>query len=187
MILDGQYPALLLNADFQPVQMNPLSTITWQDAIKAVISGRVNVVAEYDVDIHSATASWRLPSVLALKDYVKRDQSPTFSRYNVYLRDEFTCQYCAKEFETKKLTFDHVIPRAAGGVSSWTNVVAACGPCNHRKGSMLVHEARMNLLKKPVAPSAWDLYARGKKIPRNHANLHETWRDYLYWDTELEA
>jgi len=187
MIIDGQYPALLLNADFQPVQMNPLSTITWQDAIKAVISGRVNVVAEYDVDIHSATEIWRLPSVVALKDYVKRDQSPTFSRYNVYLRDEFTCQYCAKEFETKHLTFDHVIPRALGGVSSWTNVVAACGPCNHRKGSKLVHEARMQLLKKPVAPSAWDLYARGKKIPRKHANLHETWRDYLYWDVELDA
>lgn len=187
MIIDGQYPALLLNADFQPVQMHPLSTITWQEAIKAVISSRVCVVAEYDVDIHSATETWRLPSVVALKDYIKRDQHPTFSRYNLYLRDEFRCQYCANRFETKFLTFDHVIPRASGGVSSWTNVVAACGPCNRRKGSKLVNEARMSLLKKPVAPSAWELYASARKIPRRHADLHETWMDYLYWDTEIES
>ena len=187
MIHDNQYPALLLNADFQPFSMFPLSTIPWQDAIKAVFSDRVSVVAEYDVDIHSATQTWRLPSVVALRDYIKRDAAPTFSRYNVYLRDEFTCQYCGKPFEARHLTFDHVIPRAAGGVSSWTNVVAACGPCNHRKGSKLVHEAHMNLLKKPVAPTAWDLNGRGRKLPRTHAALHESWRDYLYWDVELDA
>jgi 5-methylcytosine-specific restriction endonuclease McrA len=186
MILDNQYPALLLNADFQPVQMHPLSTISWQDAIKAVFSDRVTVVEEYDVDIHSGHQTWRLPSVVALKDYVRRDQTPTFSRYNVYLRDQFTCQYCGKPFETRHLTFDHVVPRAAGGVSSWTNVVASCSPCNHRKGSKLPAEAKMFPLNKPVAPSAWDLYARGKKLPR-HGNLHESWRDYLYWDSELEA
>ena len=186
MILDNQYPALLLNADFQPVQMHPLSTISWQDAIKAVFSDRVTVVEEYDVDVHSGHQAWRLPSVVALKDYVRRDQTPTFSRYNVYLRDQFTCQYCGKPFETRHLTFDHVIPRAAGGVSSWTNVVASCSPCNHRKGSKLPAEAKMFPLHKPTAPSAWDLYARGKKLPR-HGNLHESWRDYLYWDSELEA
>jgi len=186
MILEGQFPALLLNADFQPVNLHPLSTITWQDALKAVIADRVSVIAEYDMFVNSATQQWQLPSVVALKDYVKRDQNPTFSRYNVYLRDEFTCQYCAKEFETKFLTFDHVIPRASGGKSTWQNVVAACSPCNHKKGSQLPKEAGMFPLKKPVEPSAWDLYARGRKLPRKHHQLHETWRDYLYWDVELE-
>jgi 5-methylcytosine-specific restriction endonuclease McrA len=187
MIHDNQYPALLLNADFQPFSLFPLSTIPWQDAIKAVFSDRVSVVAEYDVDVHSATQAWRLPSVVALRDYIKRDAAPTFSRYNVYLRDEFTCQYCGKVFEARNLTFDHVIPRAAGGISSWTNVVAACGPCNHRKGSKLPTEARMFPLRKPVAPTAWDLNGRGRKLPRTHAALHESWRDYLYWDVELIA
>jgi 5-methylcytosine-specific restriction endonuclease McrA len=187
MIQDNQYPALLLNADFQRFSMFRLSTISWQDAIKAVFSERVSVVAEYDVDVHSADRAWRLPSVVALKEYVKREAAPTFSRYNVYLRDEFTCQYCAGHFEAKHLTFDHVIPRAHGGVSSWTNVVAACSPCNHRKGSKLPAEAKMFPLKKVVAPTAWDLYARGRKLPRTHANLHDSWRDYLYWDVELDA
>lgn len=185
MIRESQYPSLLLNADYQPVQMHPLSTISWQDAIKAVISDRVTVVEEYDYEIHSAVQSWRLPSVVALKDYVRRDQLPTFSRYNVFMRDNFTCQYCNRAFESRNLTFDHVIPRAAGGKSSWTNVVAACGPCNHRKGSKLPTEVKMFPINKPKAPNAWDLYLQGKKIPHKH--LHETWRDYLYWDTELEA
>ena len=185
MIHDGQYPALLLNADWQPVHMHPLSTISWQDAIKAVISDRVTVVEEYDFEINSATQSWRLPSVVALKDYVRRDQTPTFSRYNVYLRDDFTCQYCGGEFETRLLTFDHVIPRAHGGKSLWNNVVAACSPCNHKKGSLLPKEAGMFPINTPKEPNAWDLYLRGRKLP--HKNLHETWRDYLYWDTELEA
>lgn len=185
MLADNLYPALLLNADFQPVHMHPLSTVNWQDAIKAVISDRVSVVEEYDYEIHSANQAWRLPSVIALKEYVKRDQTPTFSRYNVYLRDNFTCQYCGGEFETRALTFDHVVPRHHGGISSWTNVVAACSPCNHRKGSKMPNEARMFPMNKPVEPTMWQLYMRGKRLPQKH--LHDTWRDYLYWDSELEA
>ena len=185
MLAENSFPAPLLNADFQPVHMHPLSTVNWQDAIKAVISDRVIVVEEYQQEIHSASHTWRLPSVIALRDYVKRDQTPTFSRYNVYLRDNFTCQYCGQEFETRLLTFDHVVPRHHGGVSSWTNVVAACSPCNHRKGSMMPKEAHMFPMNKPVEPSMWQLYMRGRRLPRQY--LHETWRDYLYWDTELEA
>jgi len=185
MLLDNQYPALLLNADFQPFHIHPLSTVNWQDAIKAIVSDRVTIVEEYEYEIHSASRAWRLPSVIALKDYVKRDQTPTFSRYNVYLRDNFTCQYCGCEFETRALTFDHVIPRHHGGVSSWTNVVAACSPCNHRKGSKLPAEAKMFPMIKPKQPTSWDLHARGRRIPQKY--LHETWRDYLYWDAELEA
>jgi 5-methylcytosine-specific restriction endonuclease McrA len=185
MLAENSFPALLLNADFQPVHMHPLSTVNWQEAIKAVISDRVTVIEEYDQEIHSANQTWRLPSVIALKEYVSRDMTPTFSRYNVYLRDNFTCQYCGQEFETKHLTFDHVLPRHHGGISSWTNVVAACSPCNHRKGSKLTHEAKMFPINKPKQPTSWELYMRGKKLPHKH--LHETWRDYIYWDAELEA
>lgn len=185
MIQEGQYPALLLNADWQPVQMHPLSTVSWQEAMKAVVMDRVVVVEEYDLRIHSGHQEWKLPSVIALKEYVKREQHATFSRYNVFLRDNYTCQYCGSEFETRQLTFDHVIPRAHGGKSTWANVVSACSPCNHRKGSLLPAEASMFPIVTPKEPNSWELYIRAKKIP--HKNLHETWRDYLYWDTELEA
>lgn len=185
MLHESKYPALLLNADWQPVQIYPLSTISWQEAIKAVIGDRVTVVEEYDQEIHSSRQSWRLPSVVALKEYVRRDQRATFSRFNVFLRDDYTCQYCGGEFETKQLTFDHVIPRAHGGNSSWHNVVSACSPCNHRKGSRLPKEVGMIPIKTPAEPTGWQLYVKARKMPQSK-DLHESWRDYLYWDTELE-
>jgi len=105
--------------------------------------------------------------------------------FNVFLRDDYTCQYCGSEFETRQLTFDHVIPRAHGGTSTWHNVVSACGPCNHRKGSHLPKDVGMLPLKKPAEPTSWQLYVKARKMPQSR-DLHETWRDYLYWDTELE-
>lgn len=184
MLHENQYPALLLNADWQPVQIYPLSTITWQEAIKAVISERVSVVEEYDTEIHSSRQSWRLPSVVALKEYINRDKKATFSRFNVFLRDNYECQYCGNEFETKQLTFDHVVPRARGGTSNWSNVVSACSTCNRQKGSASLKKAGMRLLKTPQEPTGWELYIKARKMPQSR-NLHNTWIDYLYWDTEL--
>ena len=54
----------------------------------------------------------RLPSVVSLKSYVKPTRFPAFTRFNVFLRDRFTCQYCG---EREDLTFDHVVPRSKGG------------------------------------------------------------------------
>lgn len=182
----SQYPALLLNADWQPLTVHPLSTMTWQEAIKAVFLDRVNVVEEYDYEIRSERSAWRLPSVIALKDYVKRDTVPTFNRYNIYLRDDFTCQYCGEEKTTNNLTFDHVWPKSLGGKTDWFNVVAACQPCNYRKAAKTAKESGMRPLREPVQPNSWQLYLKGRHQER-YEGLHETWRDYLYWDTELDA
>ncbi len=38
---------------------------------------------------------------------------------------------------------------------------------------------------KPRQPSAWELQENGRAFPPNY--LHESWRDYLYWDSELET
>ncbi|WP_390915290.1 HNH endonuclease [Pseudosulfitobacter sp. SM2401] len=105
-----------------------------------------------------------------------------FTRFNLFLRDEFCCQYCGARGD---LTFDHVVPRAAGGVSSWQNVVAACSPCNLKKGSRALHRTGMNLRKPPRQPGAEELRNTGRKFPPNH--LHDSWMDFLYWDAELEA
>src|SRR5688572_914144 len=123
-------PALVLNADFRPLSYFPLSLWSWQDAIKAVFLDRVNVLAEYDTFVHSPSCAFKLPSVISLKEYVPPARRPAFTRFNVFLRDRFDCQYCSHRFRPEELTFDHVIPRSRGGYTSWENVVTACSCCN---------------------------------------------------------
>ena len=97
------------------------------------------------------------------------------------LRDRFTCQYCGDD---EDLTFDHLVPRSRGGLTRWENVVTACAPCNLMKGGKLPAEARMHPAQKPYRPTVFELHRNGRLFPPNY--LHESWLDYLYWDTELE-
>ena len=87
-------PALVLNADHRPLSYFPLSLWSWQDTIKAVFLERVNILAEYDRAVHSPSFEMKLPSVVSLKTYVKPVRNPAFTRFNVFLRDRFECQYC---------------------------------------------------------------------------------------------
>ncbi|MGR3289902.1 MAG: HNH endonuclease [Paracoccaceae bacterium] len=176
------HPALVLNADYRPLSYYPLSLWPWQDAIKAAYLDRVDIVAEYDAVVRSPSITIKIPSVVVLKDYVRPQKRVAFTRFNLFLRDEFCCQYCGA---TGDLTFDHVVPRVHGGVTSWQNVVAACSPCNLRKGSRSLAQTHMHLRRRPREPEAAKLRNVGRKFPPNH--LHETWVDFLYWDAELKA
>ena len=181
-LASGACPCLILNADYQPLSYFPLSLWSWQDAVKAVFLDRVNVVDHYDQTVRSANFEMLLPSVVALKDYVAQNRTPAFTRFNLFLRDGFTCVYCGSPDE---LTFDHVVPRRLGGKTSWTNISAACSKCNLNKGGRTPKEAGMTLNVKPYKPSMHQLQAQGRKFPPNH--LHESWLDYLYWDVELNG
>ncbi|MGE5505289.1 MAG: HNH endonuclease [Actinomycetota bacterium] len=184
MVALHSYPALVLNADFRPLSYFPLSLWSWQEAIKAVVAERVNVISEYDTVVHSPSACMNLPSVISLKEYIPTARRPAFTRFNLFLRDRFTCQYCGQTLPAHDLTFDHVVPRSRGGRTTWTNVVAACGPCNLKKGSRLPREADMPLQRVPQQPSTFMLQEHGRSFPPNF--LHQSWRDFLYWDSELE-
>lgn len=175
-------PALVLNADFRPLSYFPLSLWSWQDALKAVFLDRVDVVAEYDTTVRSANFQMRLPSVVSLRKYVNHARTPAFTRFNVFLRDGFACQYCGSA-EREQLTFDHVIPRSKGGRTTWENIVAACSPCNLKKGGRMPEQAKMRPAQPPVRPTMFELNERGRAFPPNY--LHESWQDFLYWDSEL--
>ena len=175
------WPALVLNADFRPLSYHPLSIWPWQEVVKAVWQDRVDVVSVYDQVVRSPSMEMQLPSVISLKSYVDQDRKPAFTRFNVFLRDRFECQYCGSRDE---LTFDHLLPRSKGGQTTWENVVAACSPCNLRKGDKMPNAVGMIPMQKPFAPSINDLHRNGKLFPPNY--LHESWLDYLYWDSELE-
>ena len=127
-------PALVLNADYRPLSYYPLSLWSWQDSIKSVYLERVSIVNYYDKIIHSPSFSMKLPSVIALKSFIKPLSNPNFTRFNVFLRDKFTCQYCG---DKKDLTFDHLLPKSKGGVTDWENGVTACSTCNVKKGGRL--------------------------------------------------
>lgn len=177
-------PALILNADYRPLSYFPLSLWSWQEAVKAIFRDSVVVVSEYERVIRSPTHTVRLPSVLALKEYLPMNKAPAFTRFNLFLRDQWTCQYCHDDFRTQELTFDHVIPRSRGGRTAWTNIVTACQQCNLAKGDRMPDECGMHPLVAPRQPTIIELQANGRKFPPNF--LHESWGDFLYWDTELE-
>jgi 5-methylcytosine-specific restriction endonuclease McrA len=118
---------------------------------------------------------------VSLKTYVKPARHPAFTRFNVFLRDRFTCQYCTAR---EDLTFDHLMPRSKGGQTTWENVVTACAPCNLRKGGKLAREAKMAPFAARSGPRCSSCTRTAGMFPPNY--LHDSWQDYLYWDAELE-
>ena len=146
-------PALVLNADYRPLSYYPLSLWSWQDSIKSVFLDRVTIVSNYDRVIRSPSLYMKLPSVIALKSYISPLSNPNFTRFNVFLRDKFSCQYCGSKSE---LTFDHLLPRSKGGKTDWDNVVTACSNCNVKKGGRLLIQSGMKLNNKPFQPTTED-------------------------------
>ncbi|TLX17219.1 HNH endonuclease [Rhizobium sp. MHM7A] len=181
----GQFPALILNADFQPLSLYPLSTWSWMDAVKAVWLDRVITVAEYDRTIPHPVHEIKFPSVIALKEYQQVSRAIAFNRYNIWLRDGGVCQYCATEVTTRDFTFDHVIPRSRGGGTTWENIVCSCQPCNTFKANRTPKEAKMTLLTEPRKPRPYEIAVRQRTIDGTQA-LHQDWLSFIYWDVPLE-
>ena len=177
-----QRPALILNADYRPLSYFPLSLWPWQEAIKAVYLKRVNVAAEYEEVVRSEKLTLPLPSVIVLKNYVVPTKTVPFTRATLFLRDEFTCQYCG--YKGKDLTFDHVVPKSRGGKTRWDNVVAACQSCNLRKAAKTTSQAGFKLKKAPIKPSPEVLLNKGKKFPPSE--MHKSWSDFLYFEKDFD-
>ena len=165
---------LVLNADGQPISYLPPSTIQWKEAITYMWLDKVNVLEWYD-DWVVRSASWetKVPAVIMLKQQTRRGRKPRFSKYNVYLRDLFTCQYCEEKFPQSSLTLDHVLPISKGGKTSWHNIVAACNPCNSRKGS----HTHIKPVSKPYQPDYYDLVNKRKQL--DFVVKHPSWEMFL--------
>ena len=184
-IHQNAYPALVLNADFRPTSLYPLPTMPWERAVKAAFLDRVLVLEEYPRVLRCPGSAMRgpivmrIPSVVALKEYQRVDRPAAFTRAGVFLRDRNRCAYCGERFPVRELTFDHVIPQCRGGKSVYTNVVAACSPCNLRKGSKSAEQAGMTLRHKPYAPTRQQLNAIAMDFPPNTSRMPRVWLDYL--------
>jgi 5-methylcytosine-specific restriction endonuclease McrA len=171
---------LVLNADCQPAGLVPLRTVDWQVAIKNIFEGKATVVEEYDDWIvRSPSMQMNVPSVIINREYIKPRYSITFTRENLFVRDDYTCQYCHGVFEYENLTFDHVVPHSMGGPQVWTNIVAACYPCNGRKGN----NAKIIPKRMPYRPSYWEMAEKVKNYPVWVRD--ESWNNYIGWDPDL--
>lgn len=171
---------LVLNATYEPLKI-----VAWQRAMTLWAQGKVEIVATHDREVRAVTFSFKLPSVVRLFRMVRarsRDNVP-FTRANIYLRDAHTCQYCAGKFDSEDLTFDHVIPSAQGGQRRWDNIVTSCVPCNRRKGARTPAEAGMKLLRQPRKPSPSPVF----RVTLGLRKTPDAWRNWLYWNAELES
>lgn len=154
----------------------PHRVVHWQRAICMLFGGKVEVLEEYDEVVNSPSIVIRMPAVVRLLSGARRrPRVVRFSRFNVLLRDNFMCQYCGVRPHARELTMDHVMPRAKGGATRWGNVVAACRPCNHKKGSRTPEEARMALLRHPHEPRT--LPSVGQRIGLRE--MHAKWVSWV--------
>lgn len=207
---------LVLDIAYQPLRVVP-----WDDALDQVIRGAAEIMTQYQEDVytnqHDLTSydvsrygplgkwfdeelvnsstvkvTFRKPAVIRLFSSKDRIRQVRFSRQNVFLRDDYQCQYVdckttaqwMKTHGTKKLpahmlTFDHVLPRSRGGKTIWTNIITSCQDCNCKKDDQTPSEANMTLLKQPDFPN---------KLPIVHSKIRtpSEWRDFVYFNVELE-
>ena len=181
-------PVLVLNRNWQPIH-----TCSARRALHLLCLGHARVVqvdgdecyATHDLAswiehstgapdrelVHSVRVAMRIPQVMVLGVYDKMPRLEVrFTRRNVFVRDNFTCQYCARELPETQLNLDHVVPRDKGGRTTWANIVTSCVRCNTRKANKLPDEARMHPLNKPSAPRWRPLFGITEK-----GHGHESW------------
>lgn len=166
---------LILNRDFNPISILPLSVIDWQHAIKLYFLDRVEILENYpDRTIRSEKLEIGIPSVVMTKEYFNFKKNVKFSKHNLFLRDLYICQYCGETHRESELTNDHVIPRVAGGKTTWENCVTACKACNSKKGHKLQKPMRM-----PFKPDYYSLVKQWKQRTQPFQIGHESWNKYL--------
>ena len=161
-------PVLILNVNFEP-----LHVCNTKRALSLVLSGKAEIVLNGRGTIRSPSREFDLPSIIKLQYMVKRPRPRvSLSKREILRRDNYTCQYCGRK--SSHLTIDHVVPRHMGGPHSWRNLVAACSPCNRRKGGRTPEQANMLLLRPPFEPSPSAAYRFGR-----HLEHHEEWVPFI--------
>ena len=179
---------LLLNADGMPLSLVPLSVVDWTVAMRLLFTDKVKVLKNYDDWIvRSQHLEMPVPSIIIMSEQVKWAKTLKYSRTNVYLRDDFTCQLqitsrCRDRHgkaHIDELTLDHVVPRSHGGKTVWNNVTTCCKACNGEKGD----DKTIVPKKVPVKPTYYQILAKRKTLPIHIKD--EEWKFYIQWPEHL--
>jgi 5-methylcytosine-specific restriction endonuclease McrA len=190
---------LVLNRVYRPVHITSVRrafVLLYQGAARAIDeqfqlfdfdSWAALAAAEHHDAIRTVDRRIRVPRVIVLLAYEHLPKSRVrFSRFNIYARDDNTCQYCGRRFRRSELNLDHVVPRSRGGTTSWENVVCSCVPCNLRKGGRTPDQAGLRLLRAPVRPRWTPIFRRATRRA-----FYREWTPFLslaeaaYWNAEL--
>ena len=197
MVLDTG--VLVLNRVYQPVHITSVRrafSLLYQGAAKAIDeqfqlfdfpSWAALAAAAHQDAVGTVGRRIRVPRVIVLMAYERMPKTRVrFSRFNIYARDENTCQYCGSRLPRAELNLDHVVPRSRGGATSWDNVVCSCVPCNLRKGGRTPEEAGLRLLRAPARPRWTPMFRSATRRA-----FYREWRPFLsfvdaaYWNAEL--
>jgi len=190
---------LVLNRVYQPVHITSVRrafSLLYQGAARAIDEefklfdfeswSALSAASHHDA-IGAVGRRIRVPRVIVLIAYERMPKTRVrFSRFNIYARDENTCQYCGVRLPRADLNLDHVIPRSRGGATSWENVVCSCVPCNLRKGGRSPEEAGLRLLRAPFRPRWTPMFRSATRRA-----FYREWRPFLsladaaYWNAEL--
>lgn len=154
-------PVLVLNANFEP-----LNVCITRRAMGLILTGKADLVLDGRGEIKTVSRSFPRPSIIRLEMMIKRPRPHVrLTKREIIRRDHYTCQYCGQR--TPHLTIDHVTPRRLGGEHVWDNLVAACPPCNHRKGGRTIEQAKMHLLHPPKEPPSSARYIFARHLGKN--------------------
>ena len=161
-------PVLVLNANFEPLNICPT-----RRAIGLMMTSKASLILNGRGLIRTVSQEFPRPSIIRLERMIKRPRIKVkLDKREVLRRDNYTCQYCGNS--APQLTIDHIVPRRLGGDHSWSNLVAACPTCNHRKGGRTLEQAHMHLLRKPFEPPS-----SAKYIFARHLDQNKDWIPYI--------
>ena len=170
---------LVLSQSFEPI-----GVISWKDALTLYFTDKCEILEEYDGFVRSQLLVIKIPAVVRLLNVFRRHKRPVkFSRANIYARDGYKCLYCNQKFLMSELTYDHVLPRAQGGKTTWENIATCCISCNTKKGCKTPQQANMKLRKQPTQPTR----VPAMVLELSRKNVPDAWRSFLYWTGELSS
>jgi len=164
---------IVLNSDY-----TFLNFIDYKKAFTLLAKEKIEVIKYSETIIRSFKDSFKIPSVVRLINFVNilYRRKVSFTKDNVYIRDNYTCGYCGQKLNKRTITLDHIIPKSKGGKDSWENCVSACKDCNERKGDKFLHDTDMQLHLKPRQPNLLDFIIMRLKVN----NQYETIKEFVF-------
>ncbi len=165
---------LVLNASYEPIHICDVKR-----AVILIVKGLARSEQNTPTFLRSPSISFPVPAVIRLVHYIQIPyKKRSYSKGHIFVRDNYTCQYCGKIESQNVLTLDHILPQSRGGKSVWENLVTSCKKCNTKKGNKTPREARMSITNKPRPLNSY-FYLH---LVRSKARYNSYWRKYLYFD-----